>query len=294
MIKKRILVTGANGFLASSIQQYHENQFEYIPLYRKDLDLSNIEMIAEVLGEYDVDIILHTAAMTQTKDCEENPELSHKINVEAVQEIVRYCNVKNIRLIAFSSEQVFSGKQNAPFSEEDEMSSLTRYGQDKIEADRIIMSQANDYVLLRLSWMFGLSYPGVKAGPNILGQVHSAILKNRPQEFTVNEKRGLTYMGALAKQFSKLAHLPKGIYQFTSTNTLSTYDSAVYIAKQLGASNNVIKELILANHDKYSETPRDLRMNNQKIKEFGIELSLFEENVFECMVDFDLKKGISS
>lgn len=81
----------------------------------------------------------------------------------------------------------------------------------------------------------GLSYPGIKASPSIIKNVMNALINHTPTLFTVNEKRGMTYAKHLATQFDKITELEPGIYHVASKNTMTTYESAKYIAKALGS-----------------------------------------------------------
>lgn len=284
---KKVLVTGANGYLASLIINTNQHLFEFIPISRNQIDFSKVETIYSSLQNYQADIIVHTAAMTQTLDCEQNPTLSHKVNVESVAEIVRYCNDNNIRLIGFSSEQVVNGISSGSFFDEDtDCCSVTRYGQDKIEADEIIINQCHDFVLLRLSWMFGLDYPGVTASPNLVKNVMNALLYRIPTQFTVNEFRGLTYAQHLANHFDKIVNLEKGLYNFSAMNNLNTYESARLIASYFTKSEVEIDQYILRNEEKYKDRTRDYRLSNQKISNNGIELYDLETNIEQCLKDF--------
>lgn len=284
---KKVLVTGANGYLASLIINTNQHLFEFIPISRNQIDFSKVETIYSSLQNYHADIIVHTAAMTQTMKCEQDPLLSHKVNVESVAEIVRYCNDHNLRFIGFSSEQVVNGKSSGSFFDEDtDCCSVTRYGQDKIEADEIIINQCHDFVLLRLSWMFGLDYPGVTASPNLVKNVMNALLYQQPTQFTVNEYRGLTYAQHLADNFDKVTRLEKGLYNFSATNHLNTYESARLIASYFVKSDTEINRYILRNESKYSDRPRDYRLSNQKLSKNGIQLFDLKQNIELCLKDF--------
>lgn len=284
---KRVLITGANGYLASLIMKTNQLKIEFIPLTRKQIDFSKVDTVYQSLQNYQADILVHTAAMTQTADCEQNPQLSHKINVESVQEIVRYCNDYHVRLIAFSTEQVVNGKtEGSFFDEKTKCNSVTRYGNDKIEADEIIMKQCHDYVILRLSWMFGLDYPNVTASPNLVKNVMKALVYRQPTQFTVNEYRGLTYAQHLADNFEKIMDLEKGLYNFSANNQLNTYESARLIASYFTKNTTEIDRYILKNETKYSDRIRDYRLSNQKLSEHGIQLYDLETNIEQCLKDF--------
>lgn len=284
---KTILVTGANGYLANYI--YHENKdaFHWIRMTRKDADFSNPQAVYEFLKQQDFDVCFHTAANATTAICEEQPELAHDINVKSTKVIVDVCKEKHARLIFCSTEQVFNGIVNdQPIKEDTLPHAVTVYGQNKIECEAYIKANLEDAIILRYSWMMGLSFDGVKASPSIVKNVMNAILHQKPTLFTCNEKRGMTYAKHLAKQFPQIVQLPNGMYHVCCKNDKTTYEAACYIAKQLGCSKEMIEQVILPNKDRYAERFRDYRLDASKLEQYGITFGTFEENVEELLNDF--------
>lgn len=287
---KTILVTGANGYLASLVYKKNAHKFHWIRMTRKEADFSNPESVESFLRTQDFDICFHTAANANTAFCNENPELVHKINVESTQKIIEACQEKNALLIFSSTEQAFNGKENrGPFKEEEELSAVTIYGQNKIECEDLIHQQLSNAIILRYSWQMGLSYEGVKASPNIIQNVMNALLHQQPTKFTCNEKRSLTYAKHLAEQFDRIVELEPGTYHVAAKNEKTTYEAAVYIAQQLNASQESIEKYILPNTERYSDRFRDYRLDASKLEEKGIVFGTFEENVEEVLKDFHWK-----
>ncbi len=284
---KKIAITGANGYIASLIQKVNQSRFEFIPITRKEVSLDDPQAVKAYFEALDFDVVVHTAANATTADCENKPELTHRINTESVMAIADVCKAKNKRLIFFGTEQSFNGKIEAgPFTEEDELVSVTNYGLQKKEADEYIQANLDNYIILRLSWMMGMAYPGIKPSPNIIKNVASALQHKKPTLFTVNEVRGMTYAKHLAEQFDKIVELESGVYHFSNVNDLNTYESAKLVARKLGADEATIETYILPNHDRYQDRFRDYRLCNDKIKSKGIRLQTFEEDVEECLRDF--------
>ena len=288
---KTILVTGANGYLASYCRMLNSDKFHWICMTRKDADLSDPESVKKFLETAKFDLCFHTAANATTALCEENPDLAHKINVESTQMIIDACRKQNARLIFSGTEQSFNGKvEHGPFQEDEPMNAVTVYGQNKAECEGLIESQLTDYVSLRYSWMMGLSFPGIKASPNIIANVMNALLHDKPTLFTCNEKRCMTYAKHLAEQFVQITELPTGVYHIAADNDKTTYESAVYVARQLGASEEAIKRLILPNHERYADRFRDYRLDASKAASHGLHFGTFDENVAEVLRDFNWKK----
>lgn len=284
---KKLVITGGNGYIASLVKEAMHHSVDIIPLTRKELDLSDTKAVKKWFTEHEYDYVFHTGAMAQTADCENYPELTHKINVESTLEIAKACKDKNARLIFISTEQCFNGKTEAgPFTEDSPLCSVTAYGNHKIECENFITSQLDNYIILRFSWMLGMSRPHVKASPNIIHNVMNAIFYQKPALFTVNEIRGMTYAQKFADAFEKIMELPTGIYHISDENTHNTYESAKIVAEKLGFSKEQIETYILPNHERYADRFRDYRLNTDRLKAYGIDFGTFEENVDACLKDF--------
>ncbi len=288
---KKIVITGGNGFIASLVKEAIQDQYEVCPLSRKELDLSDIEAVKQWFTAHDYDYVFHTGAMAQTADCENYPELTHRINVDCTKAIGECCQAKKARLIFISTEQCFNAKiEKGPFDEMCEPSAVTAYGNHKIECEQFITSQLSDYVILRFSWMFGMNRPGIKASPNIIRNVMNAVFYQNPTKFTVNEIRGMTYAQKFADVFTKIMELPTGIYHISDANTHNTYEAAKIVAAKLGFTQEQIDTYILPNHERYADRFRDYRLNANKCKQYGIDFGTFEENVDACLKDYGWMK----
>ena len=292
-MRQRVAITGANGYLASLVQRYNADKFEFVRVSRSDVDYTNPADVARYFEKLDFDLLFHTAANATTADCENDPEGTHLVNCDSAIEIAKVCEDRGKRMLFISTEQLFNGKTTpGPFDEEDEPLCVTNYGIQKAEVDAWLASNSHDHVTLRLSWMFGMAMPGVKPSPGVIGNVLKALRTSTPTKFTLNEKRCMTYAQQLADNFAKICELESGTYHFaaangsSATDGLSTYECAKVVARKLGASQEDIDRLILPNPDRYTDRFRDFRLSADKLAGNGIALGTFEDNVDHCLADF--------
>lgn len=286
---ERVLITGARGYLASLAQLYNAGRYEFVRVSHTDVDFRDPRGVEEFVRSADFDVCLHMAADATTAHCEKDPEGTHRVNTESAIAIARACHERRRRVVFISTEQCFNASGGtAPFSEDDEQASTTRYGQQKMEADAWIRANVDDYLILRFSWMFGLALPGVKPSPNILTNVMGALRSGRPTAFRVHERRNMTYAQRFASQLPQILALPSGAYHFASQNGRTTYETARLVAERLGCSAAELDRLILPDEKTYAERPRDFRLASEKIQAAGIELGTFEEDLDACLRDFGL------
>ena len=284
---QRVVITGASGYLASLIQLYNRSKYEFVPVTRADVDYRQPDQVERYFSTLEFDLLLHTAANLSTADCENDPRGTDLVNRDSAIAVARACASKGRRMLFISTEQVFNGRtEPGPFAETAKTCSVTRYGQQKAAVDDWMAQNVNDYVTLRLSWMFGMALPHVKPSPGILVNVLRALQTQTPTKFTANERRCLTYAQHLADQFDKICSLPAGLYHFASDNDLTTYEAARLVARKLGASEAEAERIILPDTERYADRFRDFRLSSAKTKAAGIELATFEQDVDRCLTDF--------
>ena len=284
---KRVAITGATGYLASLVRLYNQGRCIFIPVSRTDVDYSRPDEVEQFFLGFDADIVFHTAANATTADCESDPAGTGLVNRDSAIAVARACRAKGRRMIFISTEQVFNGMtQPGPFDERTDPCCVTEYGQHKADVDAWMAREMDDYVTIRLSWMFGLPLPHVKPSPGIVGNVLKALRTNTPTKFTANERRCMTYAQRLADQFIAISELPSGLYHFASENDLTTYESACLVAERFGASAADIERLILPDTERYADRFRDFRLDASKARAAGIELGTFSQDVDRCLADF--------
>jgi dTDP-4-dehydrorhamnose reductase len=112
------LVTGGSGSLGSELQKIFP---DCLSPSSKDLDITNKESIENYLKNHDIDIIIHTAAITSVRLCEENKTLAWNTNVKGTKNLVDYVLKLNskIKFVYVSTACVFDG--NSGMYDEDDI-----------------------------------------------------------------------------------------------------------------------------------------------------------------------------
>lgn len=284
---KKILLTGADGFFASRFYEFYKNKYEIIPLKRVDLDIRDENKSLELLNFHKPDFVIHTAAVADTKRCEENPELSYDINVLGTKNIAKACSNIKAKLIYLSTEQLYNGnEEKGPYSEDKNLPSPnTVYGKHKLIAENELQSIMEEAWILRLTWLFGLPERGCKVNSNIVWNVIYAALKGKDLRLPVNEYRGMTYVYDVIKNIEDIFNIPFGIYNTGSENDMSTYEVGSLVLDEIGLGYK-IDEIIIRDEDRYKYQPRDLRISNSKLKNVGIEFMETSETIVKCLRDF--------
>ena len=126
----RILVTGKNGQLGGSIHKVvsassaeintNQNLNEFVFVGREELDLNSETNITSYFNDNDkFDIIINCAAYTAVDKAEKEQELANQVNHLAVKQLAEIANKQQAKLIHISTDYVFDGESDNPYTETD-------------------------------------------------------------------------------------------------------------------------------------------------------------------------------
>src|SRR3569833_650057 len=126
----RSLITGASGQVGGALVS-RLTDHELITPDRASFDLAQPSSLPSILDEIGPDLIINPAAYTAVDRAESERELARRVNADAPGVMARWAADKNIPLVHFSTDYVFDGTGRRPWSEGEEASPLSAYGQSK-------------------------------------------------------------------------------------------------------------------------------------------------------------------
>ena len=152
----KIVLFGKNGQLGWEFQRILPIFGEVISLERTELDLSDLQAIQKILSELKPNLIINASAYTEVDLAEKETDLAMKINGLAPGLMAEISRKLNAALIHFSTDYVFDGRKNAPYTESDQTNPLNVYGQSKLMGEENIKQAGDAYLILRTSWVYSL------------------------------------------------------------------------------------------------------------------------------------------
>lgn len=159
---KKILVTGCNGQLGRAIRkEYAEQNIEFIntDVVAGDgivsLDITNIDVVMNMVKDAKPDVIINCAAHTNVDKCEEQEDLAYKINAIGPRNLSIAATEVDAKMIHISTDYVFEGNGTRPYIEFDKPNPISAYGRTKLEGENFVKQFANRFFMLRTAWLYG-------------------------------------------------------------------------------------------------------------------------------------------
>jgi len=236
-VSQRVLVTGANGQVGNAIiNNKHEYPFELIPINRTVWNMAKEpEKIKALIKKYQPDIIINPAAYTNVDKAEEDKETAYAVNTTAVGLLAKACHQSDIPLLHVSTDYVFDGTKETPYTEDDPINPINVYGKSKAEGEKLIREVLEKHVILRTSWIFSMTHKNFVTKILELG-------KKLDNLKVINDQRGCpTAADCIAKVLMDITSkciksdaFPWGTYHYSGLPAVSWYEfaEAIFDAKK--------------------------------------------------------------
>ncbi|WP_432820902.1 dTDP-4-dehydrorhamnose reductase [Trichloromonas sp.] len=229
MPPQRMALIGSKGMLAQAVRESCTSFYRILPYDLPEFDLTDRELVLQVLGSARPDIIVNCAAYTNVDQCESEPVLAHKVNGDGPGFLAEAAKIVGAVLIHFSTDYVFDGTQTTPYREADAPRPKSEYGRSKLRGEMAIANSGlEEYYILRTSWLYG---PG---GKNFVETIVRLAGEREELRVVADQFGGPTFTRDLAEALHQLIdnRANYGIYHFSNGGECSWYDFAAEIVAQ--------------------------------------------------------------
>lgn len=281
---KKLLITGSTGFLGSRLALYYKDKYELLLPTHSELNVSREEAVMAYMEQFQPDIVLHCAALSNTWYCEQHPDESHRVNVQGTVKIAKACKHIEAKLIFMSSDQVYNGTHvSGPLKEQDVFQPVNVYGRHKLEAEQRALRNNPMSVALRLTWMYDVPSSPMKLNSNILVNIQKALDEGTTIKAATHEYRGVTNVWEVVRNMEQTLELPEGIYNYGSSNHIDSYTLFLKVANIMGAKEP--STFILPDEERFSEQTRNLTMDCSLINNFDIRFNDSVEGIEKALMN---------
>jgi len=292
---KKLLLTGASGFLGRYILRYVQSNWKIIGTYYENrpkeqgefhqINLTQKDRVEVLFETIKPDAVIHTAALSKAALCEQNPEFSRQINVEATRQIARLCAKVNIPFLFTSTNLIFDGK-NAPYLETDSPNPLSQYGLQKSEAEIFILNEYLHTTVCRMPLMYGNLPDTNNFFLDWMYRLENGVLLKA----FIDEYRTPVYAGdAVRGLFLLLEKEKTGVWHLGGKASISRYDFAMQMVDIFGFSQANVHPLTQAELNLTAPRPADVSMDSSRAFDLGYAPDLPTE-IFRKWVMSNVKK----
>lgn len=228
---KTVVIFGGTGLLGQSLTKaLKAAKAKPKPLSTKDCDILEPKTVEKVLNKHDPDIIINAAAFTQVDLAENQEEAAFALNATAPSLLAVEAAKRGVPFVHYSTDFVFSGKQDTPYTVYDEPGAYSVYGISKAEGEKnLLILGYHNTLIIRISWLFG---PGKM---NFVEKILT-LAESRDRLTVVNDQTGSpSYAPDIASNSIKLIeHDATGIFHLANSGEATWFDlasEAVRLAK---------------------------------------------------------------
>ena len=232
---KKVLITGCNGQLGRALNELlRDSDVEIINTDVSELDICDLEQVRRLLAEKRPDTIINCAAHTAVDKCETDVENAQKINGLGPKNLATAAKEIDAQMVQVSTDYVFSGDADIPYTEEDAPCPQSVYGSTKLEGEQAVASILERYYIVRTAWLYG-------DGNNFV-KTMLRLAETRDEITVVNDQYGSpTSALELARMILHIVDSGEyGIYHGTCEGIASWYEFACKIFSLAGVNINVV------------------------------------------------------
>jgi dTDP-4-dehydrorhamnose reductase len=229
----RVLVTGAQGQVGYEVLRRVPGGFAVFGYGSQDLDISNAVQIRTVFEAVKPDLIINAAAYTAVDKAETDVERAYAVNSHGVGFLATAAEHLGIPLLHISTDYVFSGNADKPYTPDDATSPTGVYGLSKLAGEKQLEAQCSRHLVLRTSWVFGAH------GNNFVKTMLRLGSDRDTLSVVADQHGGPTSAGsiadtlwALALIFQQEGRLGWGVYHYSGVPACSWHDFASEIFTQ--------------------------------------------------------------
>lgn len=284
----KILITGSTGQLSRELQLALAGEGKVLALGHKVLDLAEPAQIRQQVRLLRPDLIINAAAYTSVDLAQDNRKQAFAVNATGPGVLAEEAAKLGVPLVHYSTDYVFNGRKQSPYTEVDSPAPLSVYGESKLAGEQAIQAADGEHLILRTSWVYSMH------GANFLLTMQR-LLQERDSLSVVNDEIGApTWAGTIAavtaemvRKWSSGAGSLNGLYHLTATGETSWYGFACAIAEHLqrqGLATARIEPILSANYPTAAQRPLNSRLSCSRLeRDWQIELPDWQTALSQCL-----------
>ncbi len=285
----RIVVTGVNGQIATSLIERGRGRADIIALGRPRLDLANRESVLRAIEAAPCDIIVNAAAYTAVDKAEQEPNEAMRINADGAAHVAEAAARGGVPLLHLSTDYVFNGVGERPYRETDPTGPTSAYGRSKLAGEsRVVVAQPN-CAILRTAWVYSPFGANFVRTMLRLGETREEIGVVADQHG--NPTYALDIADALLAIAARLAEDAspdlRGVFHMTGQGEATWADVAeatFAAAERHGCKPARVRRIGTLDYPTPAKRPANSRLDNDKLsRTYGVVLPEWRRSLSDCV-----------
>lgn len=232
---EKVWICGANGRVGRKmIGQLKKTGAE---LLLTDIDSVDVTDIKDVMDYADINrphYIINCAGMTDVLACEQQVEQAYKVNALGARNLSVAARKVKARLVQLSTDDVFDGSSQVPYTEFDTPNPQTVYGKSKLAGENFVREFCSRHIIVRSSWIFG-------DGNSYMKKILDLAADGREIRAAKDQVASPTGAMELADKIIELMEeAADGLYHVTGQGACSRYELAKEVIRLSGYDANVV------------------------------------------------------
>lgn len=284
----KILITGRTGQVSRELQQCLADGAELLVRGQEQLDLVDADALRREIRTLRPDLIINAAAHTAVDQAESEPQLAFAINATAPAVLAEEAASLDVPLVHYSTDYVFDGSKDAPYTEEDATGPLGVYGRSKLAGENAIRAVGGKHLILRTSWVYSLH------GRNFLLTMQRLLQEREELRVVADQIGAPTWAGSIAQATAQLiqhwqaGHAgPWGTYHLSGLGETSWFGFASAIAEQLRIQGKACARLEPIPSSAYptpAQRPLNSRLDCSRLQaQWNVRLPHWHDALLQCL-----------
>ncbi|MEO6135471.1 MAG: dTDP-4-dehydrorhamnose reductase [Ginsengibacter sp.] len=280
-----ILVTGANGQLASEIRNISSNfpRYHLIFTTKEELPIEDVNAVNAFFEKNQIHYCVNCAAYTAVDKAETDTENAYKVNADAVGILASVCNAHQTKFIHISTDYVYDGSTEKALKEDDAVAPLNVYGWSKLKGEELALNKNPSSIIIRTSWVYSAF------GNNFVKTMLRLFREKEEINVVADQYGSPTYAADLAEVIIHLIDEIEGgknfagIFNYSNEGVINWYEFSLAI-KEITNSKCRINPIPSSSYKMPAMRPQYSVLDKSKIKTTAnIAIPFWKDSLQKCI-----------
>ena len=273
---EKLLITGCRGQLGRDLISILSQEYDVIGIDLNDADICDRTAISSVIERIRPHVVLHTAAYTDVDGCESDQERATAVNAVGTRNVALACKEVSAWMIYYSTDYVFDGFNDKPYTEVDKTNPQTVYGKSKLAGEEAVLTKLEDAVIMRIAWVYGQYGKNfvrtmLKLGREQLRATQRGEIAE-PLNIVDDQFGNPTWTVDVVRQTEAILESDiRGVVHATSDGEVSWFGLAKAVF-EITDQSVLMRPCTTANYPLPAPRPRRSSLENARLKQLGLNL----------------------